>query len=225
MKAILLAAGKLIFSSGDWLLMSGLIQLRITGFYIFPPLAVCTKQVQMDCRPIAFPRSLIMLGAVMHQDLQVQWTSTKNTAILHSWHLYLVFIHANRSVKTTKQSMLMSWTQHREGHFVLVLLSKLLFQRLPNGIWKASANEDGEQLAEHTPTSEHPSGALPGAAASLHCAGWPLPFLPVFFLSLLLAASSTTSPLLSDWAFGTFISLAFFSPHFFLPLSVLYWLI
>lgn len=52
MKAILLAAVKLIFSSGDWLLVAGLIQLRITGFYIFPFLAVCAKQVQTGYRPI-----------------------------------------------------------------------------------------------------------------------------------------------------------------------------
>lgn len=123
----------------------------------------------------------MMPGAVMHQDLQVQWTSMKNTAVLHCWHLYLAFIHANqapRSVKTTKQSMSMSWMQHRERHFVLVLLSKLLFQRAPNGAGKASANEDGEQLAEHTPTSGHPSGALPGAAASLHRAMWQVGLSP-----------------------------------------------
>lgn len=50
--------------------------------------------------------------------------------------------------------------------FVLLLLSKLLFQRAPNNAPKPFANEGGEQLAELAPTLGHPPRGIPGAAAS-----------------------------------------------------------
>lgn len=59
----------------------------------------------------------MMLGAVMHQDRWVNLKRMKNTAVLRFWHLYLVFIHANRvscSLKTTKQDT-MPRRQCREG--------------------------------------------------------------------------------------------------------------
>lgn len=83
-----------------------------------PFLAVCAKQVQMNYRPIVFPWSLMILGALMHQDLWANLKRMKNAAVLCFWHLYLVFIHANWvscSSKTTKRNT-MSWTQRREGH-------------------------------------------------------------------------------------------------------------
>lgn len=51
MKAILLAAATLIFSSGEQLLTAGLIQLQ--GFH--PSLAVRAKQEQTNHRPVVFP--------------------------------------------------------------------------------------------------------------------------------------------------------------------------
>lgn len=54
----------------------------------------------------------------------------------------------------------------RRRAFALLLLSDLLFQRAPKGAWKASANKDGGQLAEHALTPGHPLRGFPGAAAS-----------------------------------------------------------
>jgi len=50
--------------------------------------------------------------------------------------------------------------------FTLFLLSNLLFQKAPKGAWKAFANDDGGQLAEHTAALGHPPSGFPGAAAS-----------------------------------------------------------
>lgn len=49
--------------------------------------------------------------------------------------------------------------------FTLFLLSNLLFQRAPKGAWKASANKDDRQLAEHTAALGHPLSGFPCAAA------------------------------------------------------------
>lgn len=47
---------------------------------------------------------------------------------------------------------------------MLLLLSNLLFQRAPKGAWKALANEDGWQLAEHAAALGRPLRSFPGVA-------------------------------------------------------------
>lgn len=49
--------------------------------------------------------------------------------------------------------------------FTLFLLSDLLFHRAPKDAWKAFANKDGGQLAEHTAAMGHPARGFPDAAA------------------------------------------------------------
>lgn len=103
----------------------------------------------------------MILGALMHQDLWANLKRMKNTAVLRFWHLYLVFIHANRvpcSLKTKHD--VMNVAERRA--FTLFLLSDLLFPSTQ----KAFANEDGGQLAEHAAALGHPPRGFPGAAAS-----------------------------------------------------------
>lgn len=124
----------------------------------------------------------------MHQDLWANLKRMKNTAVLRFWHLYLVFIHANRvpcSLKTKHD--VMNVRQRRA--FTLFLLSDLLFQRAPKAAWKAFANEDGGQLAEYAAALGFPGAAASSSQAEAGAVRWPLPFLLLSLLPVSLTLS------------------------------------
>lgn len=108
----------------------------------------------------------MILGALMHQDL---WVNLKRNE-KHSRAPHLapvpVFFTCESSFLFMENNQteldVMNIVQRRI--FTLLLLSNLLFQRAPKGAWKAFANKDGWQLAEHAAAQGHPLRSLPGVA-------------------------------------------------------------